>query len=60
MKLYLRLLLTIPFVVVTYGYYKIANPDEICNGPLSAIIILVIYAFLLLTGILAAIVENPR
>ena len=55
MKLYLRLLLTIPFVVVTYGYYKIANPDEICNGPLSAIIILVIYAFLLLTGILAAI-----
>ncbi|MGN6437612.1 MAG: hypothetical protein ACTHMM_13815 [Agriterribacter sp.] len=53
MKSYLRLLQTIPFVVVTYGYYKIANPDEICNSPLSAIIILAIYCFLLLTGILA-------
>jgi hypothetical protein len=55
MKRYVRFLLTIPFVVVTYGYYKVVNPDKYCNGPLSAIIILAIYGFLLLTGILAAV-----
>lgn len=55
MKLYLRLLLTIPFIVVTFGYYKICNPDEICNSPLSALIIIAVYCILLLTGILATI-----
>ena|GEM_PF-6712750 len=54
MKLYLRLLLTIPFVVVTFGYYKIANPDAVCNGPISAIIMLILWGLLLLTGVLAA------
>ena len=55
MKLYLRLLLTIPFVVVIFWYYKIENPDVVCNGPISAIIMLIFWVFLLLTGILAAI-----
>ena len=55
MKLYLRLLSTLPFAIVTYGYYRIVNPDEICNSPLSAIIYLVIYCFLLLTGSFAVI-----
>lgn len=55
MKGYVRVLLTIPFVVVTYGYYKVVNPDEYCNGPLSAMIILAIYSFLLLTGVLAGV-----
>ncbi|MFT3679929.1 MAG: hypothetical protein QM791_06630 [Ferruginibacter sp.] len=55
MKWHLRLLLTIPFAAVTYGYYKISNPDEICNSLLSSIITIAIYCFLLLTGILAAI-----
>lgn len=55
MKLYKRLLLTIPFVVIAFGYYKIENPDAICNGPISAVIMLVFWGFLLLTGILAAI-----
>jgi len=51
--LYKRLLLTLPFVIVTAGYYKIDNPDEMCNSPLSAIIFLAIYCILFLTGILA-------
>jgi len=54
-KLYLRLLLTIPFVFVTFGYYKIANPDAVCNGPFSAMIMLFIYGLLFITGRLAAI-----
>ena len=55
MKLYIRLLLTIPFVVVAFGYYQFYNPDEKCLGLIDVIIILVFYGFLLLTGILALV-----
>ncbi|MFT3705550.1 MAG: hypothetical protein QM802_24485 [Agriterribacter sp.] len=60
MKLYKRLLLTIPFVVVTFGYYKLDNPDEICLGPIYAIIMIAVYGVLLLTGFLAAVATFRR
>ncbi len=53
MKLHVRLLLTIPFAIVTLGYYHIANPDLVCNGLLSTILFIPIYCILLLTVILA-------
>jgi hypothetical protein len=54
-KLYIRLLLTIPFVLVTFVFYKLSNPDAVCNGPLTAIIMVVVYGSLLLIGIFAAV-----
>lgn len=32
LKFYSRLLLTIPFIIVTFGYCKLNNPDEKCQG----------------------------
>lgn len=55
MKLHKRLLLTLPFIVVTFGFYKLSNPDAVCKGPISAIVMLISLGLLLLTGILAAI-----
>ncbi len=53
MKLFARFLLTVPFVVVAFGYYNFADPDENCQGLADLIIDVVFYIFLLLTGILA-------
>jgi hypothetical protein len=55
MKFYKRLLSTIPFVVIAFGYYKFDNPDKKCNVPIYAIIILFFFGSLLLTGILAGV-----
>lgn len=53
MKLYVRLLLTFPFVIVVFGYYKFVDPDQDCHGLVDLIINFVFYAFILLTGIFA-------
>lgn len=55
MKLHKRFLMTLPFIVVGFGFYKLSNPDAVCNGPISAIVMLISFGLLLLTGILAAI-----
>jgi hypothetical protein len=56
MKLHVRLFLTIPFVIVVFGYYNIFNPDEVCiGGPIDQIIILIAFSLLIVTGILALV-----
>jgi hypothetical protein len=58
-KLYIRLLLTIPFVFVAFGYYKTYNPDEGCLGGLFDQLLIVIFiSVLLLTGILAIVATS--
>lgn len=56
MNLFVRLFLTIPFVFVTFLYYKTYDPDQRCiGGFIDTMILLVFYGFLLLTGLLAGI-----
>ena len=54
-KLYVRLLLTVPLIILTFCYCKLYNPDEQCGGLANVMIDLFFYIFLLVTIIFALI-----
>lgn len=53
MKFYLRFLLTVPLIALTFSYCKLHNPDEQCEGLANLIINLFFYLFVLIALILA-------
>jgi len=54
LKFYSRLLLTIPFIIVTIGYCKFNNPDEKCQG-LANLMLNGFFILLLLTTLILAL-----
>jgi glucan phosphoethanolaminetransferase (alkaline phosphatase superfamily) len=54
-KFYKRLLLTIPFIIVTIGYCRFNDPDEKCEG-LANLMIKGFFIFLLLVTIIIALI----
>src|SRR5258708_19109533 len=55
MKLYSRLLLIIPLIILTSVYCKFHNPDEECQGLANLMIDGLFYILLFTTMVLAAI-----
>jgi hypothetical protein len=55
LKLYSRLLLVVPLIVLTFGYCKLHNPDERCEGLANIMIDLFFYISLLVTIILSLV-----
>ncbi len=55
MKLYSRLLLVAPLIILTFGYCKLHNPDEQCEGLVNKLIDLFFYIALLVTITLALV-----
>lgn len=55
MKLYSRLLLVVPLIILTFGYCKLHNPDEQCEGLANIMIDLFFYISLLVTIILSLV-----
>ena len=63
MKIYNRLLLTVPFAIVTYGFCKFNDPDDKCSGIADLITEILFYVALLVTVIFAfigALRNRPR